>query len=222
MDLTVADRRRVLNPLPDYLGGDVISSTDPELGPPVQEAVDARLPAVGEIVRRAALGAPVSNDLAHLQIRWVVVLHDADWRSFSTLATDPGMDRVVTSPTLELYAVRAWLGPVVSNGRTVAARSVRAPLMQVSSSGAAVVDRAAKAGWLRGFMTAGHTPDGRLALPAGRGPVWYWPALATLGADLLVLMASLAIGLTNHRISPLWGQHRMIRCRTKSTSDTVR
>jgi hypothetical protein len=207
MDLDVAGGRRVLNPLPDYLGGDVISSTDPELGPPAQEGVDARLPTVGAIVRRAASGSPVSDDLVGLQVRWVVLLHDADWRSFSTFATDPGMDRVVNSPTLDLYAVRSWRGPVLSGGGTVvrgggtvAAHPVLAPFTELSSSGAAIVDRAAKGGWMRGFKAAGRTADGRLALPAGRGPLWYWPAFVTLGADLLVLIA-LLMTLAKYRIS---------------------
>jgi hypothetical protein len=207
MNLTVADGRRVLNPLPDYLGGDVISSTDPELGPPVQEAVYARLPAVGELVRRASSGAPVAVDLSQLQIRWVVVLHDVDWRSFSGLPTDPGLDRVVSSPTLDLYAVRSWSGPVLSNGTMLAVRSFVAPVLRVPSSGSAVVDRAAKPGWLRGLRRAGRTPNGRLALPAGRGLVWYWPALATTGADVAVLVALLVIVVDNRRacrrIAPL-------------------
>ena len=210
MDLSVAGGRRVLDPLPDYLGGDVISSTDPQLGPPVQEAVDARLPAVAGIVGRGASGAPVSDDLARLQVRWVVVLHEADWRSFSGLATDPGLDRVVQSPTLDLYAVRAWTGPIVSAGGVLSARPLLAPLFRVPPSGSAVVDRAAQTGWIRGLTAAGRTADGRLALPAGRGLVWYWPALATTGADLCVLASLLAILWNKYRKYPAG---RRFRCR---------
>src|SRR5207249_3327253 len=46
LDVRLAHSRRVYNPLPDYLGGDVLVSSDPELGTGAREQADPREQAV--------------------------------------------------------------------------------------------------------------------------------------------------------------------------------
>lgn len=102
LNLGFAGGRRVLNPLPDYFGGDVLSSHDPELGgEPLQESTDSREAAV-----RTRVPELDSRTLADLGVRWVVLLHEADWRSYDTLRSDPGLKVELETPALDLYEVR--------------------------------------------------------------------------------------------------------------------
>jgi hypothetical protein len=192
LDLHAAGNRRVLNPMPDYLGGDVLTSSDPELGSGHQEQADPREPHATRVVDALAAGRPVSAALARLGVRWVVLLHEVDWRRYAALDADPGLRPAVRDTSADLYEVRAWRGPVVTDaGRTLPARSVVAPLARVPASGAATWQRAAAPGWLRGTAKAATTPVGTVALPSGRGVVWFFPTLIVLGAYLCTLCAAL-------------------------------
>lgn len=190
LDLRAADGRRVLHPMPDYLGGDVLSSSDPELAPGRQEEADPREPVVAVVLDRLRDGAPVAADLAALGVRWVVLLHEVDWREHAALRTDPGLRRVVADASVELFEVRAWRGPVLTaDGRALAARAAAAPLARVAPSGRAAWHRPAAPGWLRGWERAGRTPVGTVALPDGRGVVWFWPTLLVLAAYVCTVCA---------------------------------
>lgn len=193
LDLPAAGDRRVFNPMPDYLGGDVISSSSLELGPHDTELDDPREPGIVALLARAVHGDPVSGGLAAVGVRWVVVLHTADWRSYASLAADPGLRAVVRGPTLDLFVVRTWRGPVVdASGRVLAPHAVVAPLEELRASGPAAWAAPAAFGWMRGSRPAGRTGTGLVHLPAGRGLLWFWPALVVLGADAAVLVALLA------------------------------
>jgi hypothetical protein len=189
LDLHFAGDRRVLNPVPDYFGGDVIVSSDPELGdrPPRREQGDPREPHVPALLDHLQ---DASRDLKALGVRWVVLLHEVDWERYRVIGDDAGMERTLTTSTLDLYRVREWRGPVVDDsGKVVDARTSVAPLSRVAPSGNATWTRPGAAGWLRGTAGTGTTAEGLLRLPAGRGPVWYWPAALALGADALVVGA---------------------------------
>jgi hypothetical protein len=188
-DIDIAGGRRVLNPLPDALGGDVVSSSDPELGPGVQETVDPREPAVQPVLSALERGQPAAADLARLGYRYVAVLHEVDWRRFEPgLRIDPDLHPLVSSPSLELFAVAPWRGPVIADntGDPVRAKSVVAPLWSVARSGPAVWGRAASPGWLRGLHKSSSTTGGLVSLPAGGGLVWFWPTCLCLFADILL------------------------------------
>lgn len=106
LDLEFADGRRVLNALPDFLPGDVVSSTDPEItGETFQESVDEREGVVGALLPSMKSGVAVADQLADLGIRWVVLLHEADWRDYDGLADDPGLRPVIRSDSLDLFEV---------------------------------------------------------------------------------------------------------------------
>lgn len=190
LDLRAADGRRVLHPMPDYLGGDVLSSSDPELASGRQEETDPREPVVALLLERLRGGERVASDLVELGVRWVVLLHEVDWREHIALRADPGLRRVVADASVELFEVRAWRGPVLTaSGDALSARAVAAPLARVGPSGRATWHRPAAPGWLRGWERAGRTPVGTIALPAGRGVVWFWPTLVVLAAYVCTVCA---------------------------------
>jgi hypothetical protein len=198
----------IFNPWPSFLGGDVIICSDPErvttCGSPgsVGERADDRESVVSPLVAMAKAGAPMSDGLARLGVRWVVMAHVADWQSLSGVPTDTGLEPVVRGPDVDLYRVRGWTGAVVDEaGRSVPIDPVLEPYARVDPSGAATWNRPGSAGWRRGDQAATETADGRLRVPAGDGPVWYWPAIVVVLADLawLVAMGWAAAVLTSRR-----------------------
>ena len=191
LDVSFADGRRVLNPLPDYLGGDVLTSSDPELGDRGREQADRREPIAGRLVRHMTAGESVSTELASLGVRWVVVIHEVDWRGYATsVGRDRGLEHAVRTDSVDLYRVRGWRGPVVDRaGRTVPLGGGPAIARGLEPSGAAVWQRAGLEGWMRGTRQATPSPAGTLGLPAGRGLAWYWPGLLVVLGYLCTLCA---------------------------------
>ncbi len=188
LDLDFADDRRVFNPVPDYFGHDVIFSSDPELGRRSSEQADPRELHVRRVAEQVRSARPQSEELARLGVRWVVLLHEVDWRRYSALSADPGLEAVIATPALELFRVKGWRGPFVDDlGHAVEGRSLLGPLATVEASGPLSWARPAIPGWVRGTSTAGRTETGLVRLPAGDGPVWYWPSLMTLAADMTTL-----------------------------------
>lgn len=185
LDLSFADDRRVLNPLPDYLGGDVVASADPELVGARREDTDRRGATVDRLVREQG-GAPQSEELVALGVRWVVLLEEVEWREVqSILDADRGLRPVPTGDGLRLYEVTGWRGPAVTlGGEPVAVHPVVQPWSRLGSDQELIVARSGSAGWLRGTARVSVTGDGLLHLPPGRGPLWYWPALVVLAGDV--------------------------------------
>ncbi|MDQ6783131.1 MAG: hypothetical protein M3063_06770, partial [Actinomycetota bacterium] len=91
---------------------------------------------------------------------------------------------------LQLFEVGPWAGPLVgADGHRAVLATVVAPLRRLPPSGPLVWDAAGYAGWMRGAHAGGRTTEGLVALPAGRGPVWYWPAVVVLAGDLVTVVA---------------------------------
>jgi hypothetical protein len=199
MSLGVADGRRVLDPVPELFPGDVLASTDLELGAST-EPFDDRQAAV---VRLLDQGRPVSTAGSTLGVRWIASLPGVDPATDASLASDPGLEIAVDGPALRLYQVRSWRSTVVdADGHPVPFDSVVAPLARIDPSPAAVWHRSGGWGWLRGTIAASETADGELALPAGRGLVWYWPATLTLCVYLAIAAGCLIPYLARRRSSP--------------------
>lgn len=191
--LGFARDRQVLNPLPDYLGGDVVSSYDPLLDEdrPNQEQVDARAVVADELARRLRGGEPVGDDLADLGVRWVVLAREPGWEDYGALLSDPSLRQVLADDDIDVYEVVGWDGPVRSaDGGSYAVERPIPPLLRTDAPGGSVVDVAGAPGWLRGTTPVPVTADGRLRLPDVGGPVWFWPAAAIAAADLLVLVGA--------------------------------
>lgn len=200
LDLSFAGGRRVLNPLPDYLGVDTISSFDPELGPPRQEQTDRRARGVTALVHDLQRGGDISPALVRLGVRWVVVVHEVDWATYRGLADDPGLAPVTVGDDLDLYRVRDWRGPLVDGvGRSSAPSSPIAPLALVDDPGGLAWQRPSGPGWLRGLDAVDVNGAGLLELPPGGRVVWFWPAVPAVLADALVAGSVLAVGVRVRR-----------------------
>jgi hypothetical protein len=185
--LDLARDRLTLGIAPYYFGGDVIAASDPRLTAEHREEIsDPRYPAIDGVVEAARDGRPVSDELAADGVRWVVLQHDVDWQSYTGVAEDPGLELVVSGPTLDLYRVTAWPGPgVAADGTAADVDPIVGPWVSVSGSDAVTLTRPYQSGWLRGLSTTTRSEDGLLALPGGSGPVWYWPAMLVVVADLV-------------------------------------
>ncbi len=192
--LSFAEGRQAFNPMPDYLGGDVISSFDPlfDPGAPRQEQVDRRSVVVDGLVRRMKAGEFVADDLADLGVRWVVLAHERGSEDFGVLATDPGLERVLALPDADLYRVRSWVGPAEApDGTAHDLDRPFPPVLRTDAPRGSVLDVAGAPGWVQGWaQPASVTADGRLRLE-GTGTVWFWPAALILAVDLVV--AGLAV-----------------------------
>ncbi len=209
LDLSFAGGRRVLNPLPDYLGGDVLSSYDPEfdLAHPAQEQVDRRAHEVDRLLPSLLTGAPPSNRLRELGVRWVVLLHEstplpagspplaverATWERYRpALVDDHGMRLAHDGASVELWEVRGWRGPVRPGSGGRAPIDGPLPILRSTPAGAGIWNRAGAPGWLRGLTPVPTTDDGLLELPAGHGIIWFWPGFLVLAADGIVVIAAL-------------------------------
>jgi hypothetical protein len=209
LDLPVAGNRRALHPLPDYLGGDVLSSSDPELGTRHLEVADPREPAVLAVL---AGGNDVAGGLARAGVRWVAILHAADWEAYRPMTAAPGLRVAVSGPSLDLVEVEPWQGSVVTrSGRALRIRPVAAPLQRLAPSGPAVWSRPAAGGWRRGFRATGRTTEGLTTLPGGRGLVWFWPSVVVLVVDGAAAAAVLVAGHSLWRRHPAHASQRRRR-----------
>jgi hypothetical protein len=206
--IDLADDRLLLDVVPYYFGGDVLGSSDPNLAVEKQQEVpDPREPIMDTIVADARQGAQISARLVPLGVRWVVLQHEVDWSFYSGLPSDPGLERVVTGNTMDLYRVRGWVGEVVADdGTPVRSSAVVSPLHSLDASGPATFATPYQSGWMRGWSTASRSPNGLVRLPGGSGVLWYWPSLLVLSADA----ATLAAVLTSAGARPL---HRFRRPR---------
>ena len=183
LSLGFAGGRAVLDPLPDYLGGDVLSSYDPGFGVPRQEQVDPRGDGMEEVVEGLRRGRPVAGALLARGVRWVVLLHEADWRAYAAVDDDPGLTARLRTASADLYGVDGWPGPAVAGDPVIS------PLWKVSAPEGGRWAHPWAPGWLRGWDGAAAAPGGLGDLPPGTGPVWYWPAVPVAGGSAAVLLA---------------------------------
>jgi hypothetical protein len=187
-----ADGRNILNPGPDVLGGDTISSYDPEIGGG-QEQLDTRPREAADVLEGYRQGEPGAERLADLGVRWVFVPLEYDWSvSGQALADDPGLRAVDVGEGARLYEVRDWSGEIrTPDGSGGDVGGPIAPLRRAPSAGGTWAFPGTS-GWLRSFEQVPVTRAGLLEVPAGDGPLWYWPAalialgnLTTIGATVV-------------------------------------
>jgi hypothetical protein len=186
-----ADDRNILNPGPDVIGGDTISSYDPEIGGG-EEQLDTRPREAAAVLRGYREGRDGAQRLADLGVRWIFVPLEYDWSvSGLALADDPGLRAVEVGDGALLYEVRDWSGELrTPDGSPGDVRGPVAPLRTVPSSGG-TWSFPGTTGWLRGFDQVPVTSAGLLEVPPGRGPLWYWPALLTTLGSLTTAGATI-------------------------------
>ena len=189
----IAENRLVLNPLPSYFDGEVIRSSDLGFSNQLlQEDADPRESTITSIVERLRSGEAQTDELAQLGIRWVVVAHEVDWLSYSGLRVDPALEVLVDGPTLTLYRVNGvGNGTISESGEIDVAQPHLLPYWSTSTTESITMPLPYQFGWIRGFSPGEMGPDGRLVIPAGNGPIVFWPALLVLAADLLWIAVAL-------------------------------
>lgn len=204
--------RRVLDPIPYLLGGDVLRSSDNRLGNEVQEAGDPResvvKPSIEALVNR---GEPLSPTLERLGIRWVVLQHVTNLsEKYDPLYQDVGLNLVFRDRFLSVFATTSWKGmatnedgdmlPVTTNNRIFYRISG-----EVDSSG--VLARPASKGWFQGWTPLSATSDGLLALPRGAGTVWNIATPIALATHLIFVLTVLRLAVkeitSNKKFKPL-------------------
>jgi hypothetical protein len=190
-DLEVAEGRRVHHPLPVFLPGDVIASSDPELGPNLRETADRREDTIRGLLAELDGGASITADIERLGVRWIVALPDLGEGRLRALEKQPGLTRLLEAAEVQVWEVDGWRGEAVADGgQPVTLDRLAPPFATIDSSGAATWHRAGGPGWLRGLQPASVTTEGLLRVPAGSGPLWFWPAVLVLCADLAVAAAA--------------------------------
>ncbi len=189
--LSFADLRQAFNPLPDYLGGDVISSYDPlfEESGDHQEQVDRRSVVVDALVDDLARGKPIGAGLADLGVRWVVLVHEPGADQYVALADDLGLDHLVDLPGADLYEVRAWSAAAVGpDGTLHDLRRPIPPVLRTDAPAGSVLNVAGAPGWVQGWgRPVAVTADGRLRTEGSGSTLWFWPAIVILVTDLVVV-----------------------------------
>jgi hypothetical protein len=176
-DLPGAPVRRVLNPAPFLLGGDVISSSDSLLGDEIREAGDPREPVVAEAF--AALiedGAAASPVLQRLGVRWVVLQTTTPLADrYAPLRDDPGVEVVLERPELTVFSVNGWQGLARDrSGAPIPVSVAQNAFYDLGGpgDGPGVLARAGSGGWMQGWSRATTTTDGLLSVPSTSGVVW--------------------------------------------------
>lgn len=196
-----ADGRTILNPGPDVLGGDTISSFDPEVGGG-QEQIDPRYLEAARILEGYRNDRPGADRLAALGVRWVFVPQEFDWAvAGAALADDPGLRPVSVGDGVLLYEVRRWRGPLrTPDGGSARVGGSIAPLRSAPASGG-TWSFPGTGGWLRGTDAVPVTDLGLLAVPAGDGPLWFWPSTLILAGNAATL-AGVVVAVRRLRADP--------------------
>jgi hypothetical protein len=197
----MTDHRTVLNVMPYYFGGDVITASDPNITAEAhQEGLDPREAPVSALVERLRAGEHVSSDLADLGVRWIALQHAIDWQTYRGLDDDPGLETVVSGESMTLLEVTDWHGPAWSaDGQTVTERGPVAPLRTLSSDGPATRAAPFQSGWLQGSRAVTEASGGLMTLPGGSTSVWFWPTTTALVTYALVATATVAVFATYRR-----------------------
>lgn len=112
LNVGFADDRRVLNPALRFFGPDIIHGGQLGITDAGQELADARLATLASVVGRVAGGGyrtedTLANDLARHGVRWVIVLHEVDYRGFLSIAGANGIDHPLAGPNIDLFGVSA-------------------------------------------------------------------------------------------------------------------
>jgi hypothetical protein len=174
----------VLHPLPLFLGGDVISSSDNQLGDGRRERGDPRESIVDNLISRLEKGTDISSTLAEVGVRWVVVLPTVQSESYAALYGDPGLSLVLDDAAINVFEVDGWPGAAVSgDGSRSSIRQLIPGFMKVDQS-AVRWNAPGGVGWRRGWQPTSISPTGTVALEPGGQLLWSIATIPSLLAQL--------------------------------------
>lgn len=190
IDVSFADDRRVLNPALRFFGPDIIhggqlglASDAAEAG---QELVDARLQSLTKVVDSIQPSAEsgsqrsgaAGSEFADHGIRWILLLHEVDYRRFLDLTTATGLDHMVASESLDLFRVTV---DRTRGGSIIQSLPSGFPGYVSAVSEDRVMATPADGAWISGgsLSSGSASSTGLPLLPAGRS-TWHYRSLLVL------------------------------------------
>lgn len=206
--------RRVLNPMPLFLGGDVLAASNNGLQAGVQERADPREPAADVVVRAMTDGSePPGRALAALGVRWVVLQKTVHLKDYAALSVDPDLEVKIDDDAMALYEVKGWTGGAfdATSGESVATSGTGPAWVHLADTeGNDVIwNHPASGGWRRGWSDAATaTEDGRLRFDSGGGVVWNVATLPSLLSQFVVLGLTVVAGWRVRRSRTRWYRTR--------------
>lgn len=199
LSLRFAGAPRSINPMPKYLGTDVLTSTDLRIGGASTEGIDPRESAAAAITERIAEGDDdVVEELDALGIRWVLLLHEGNYERYVLGLAGLPLSEVLVGTHAALYEVPG--GP--ADGRAADGGDVRVDVRanvvaEPDTDEAFTWFRGHQPGWVRGTEPVERAELGLMRVPAVAGPIRYWPAGLVLLTDAAVVLA--VVGVTRRR-----------------------
>ena len=188
--LAVEGRPRAVNPIPYFLGGDVLVKTDPGFGDDSREAADPREDRAEALAARLTAGEADAEELWVLGVRWVVDVHVVG-EPFGVVE-GRGLRSVVETSEITLHRVEGWAAGRSQDGEPIGVGRSIPPIIS-GPGGGGVVAAPASRGWWRGGRRAGAV-DGQLELPGGSGPLLYPASAVVLVADGAAIALALVAG----------------------------
>ena len=168
--------RRSLDPMPYFLGVDVISSSNNELGFDISENGDPREPTMKKIVDQFLDDQVLpSSKLRKSGVTWVILQKSVEIEDFSKLDDDRGLQLVETCSDLDLYLVKPSQGTATNaSGTAVKTEKLLPGLWRVGESEdqAVTINQPWSKLWFVGVDEIQKTSDGRISLPRGNVYVW--------------------------------------------------
>lgn len=115
LDIGSADNRRTLNPAIRGFGPEILLSSDLRLGSEgretaskIEQQVEALLPALKS-------GDADGNALAGLGVRWIVVMHEADYQPYLRLLSEPQLSSRLVDIDIDLLHNDRWQASSTDN-----------------------------------------------------------------------------------------------------------
>jgi len=191
--------RRVLNPMPLFLGGDVLAASNNGLEAGVRERADPREPVADAVVHAMTdQHTPPGRALAALGVRWVVLQKTVHLNDYAALSVDPDLEVKVDDDAIAVYEVKGWTGEAfdATSGEPVATSGSGPAWVHIDDTAGhdVIWNHPASGGWRRGWSAAAATPDGRVRFAPGDGMVWNVATLPSLMAQCVVLVLIIVAG----------------------------
>jgi len=114
------------------------------------------------------------DDLAHLGVKYVVLVKAVNWQSYLWIAHQPDLDLLLNRPSLEVWQNSAYYGPGsrMGSSRHVRQLSLVAYRIPPGRPGVAEIDAAYQPGWVLNGHPGEPSPTGTVEFPVGtRGGV---------------------------------------------------
>jgi hypothetical protein len=186
-------QRVIANPAAFYFAGTVLTSQDPGAG----YAFAAEDPE--HVFLDTVLGPPVDLPRARvaltgLGVRFIALAKVADWRDYARVGDAPGIRLMYSSPSLDLFSVRATAQETPDNLRIRSLDLVDYRVLP-GHPGVVALPVPYSPGWTLGGHPAVQLADGLAGIlaPARGGIVHYGPSSGVLASEIGSLAAALAV-----------------------------